>query len=88
MLLATLLLSGTPGPATTKAATTLGFALVASVGNWLLLEPVATKLMFERWVNSWHLANGNVTPEHLKLQIVVKMTNLQADSNLTANWAG
>lgn len=29
---------------------TLGIALAASLGNALYIEPLATKLMFQRWV--------------------------------------
>ena len=48
VVLASLLLAGTPSATSTRAAVTLGFALVASIVNWLLVEPVATKLMLQR----------------------------------------
>ncbi len=44
-----MLLAGTPSATSTRAAVTLGFALVASIANWLLIEPVATKLMLQRY---------------------------------------
>lgn len=49
VLLGSLLLLGGSSPSTNRAAITLGLALVASIGNMLFLEPVATKLMFERY---------------------------------------
>ena len=56
ILLGSLLLASGSGlasmasPALKQAAVVLAVALGASVINWLAVEPVATKLMFQRWV--------------------------------------
>ncbi|KAF5837336.1 hypothetical protein DUNSADRAFT_4495 [Dunaliella salina] len=41
--------STAPSPATTSAAAVLGVGLLCSVGNFLLIEPKTTKLMFQRY---------------------------------------
>lgn len=52
MLLGTVLLplatQGTLTPAATTAAYVLGAGLLCSVGNFLVVEPQATSLMFQR----------------------------------------
>ena len=56
-MLGSLLLAGTV-PAVSQPTIVLGVALVCSLVNWLAIEPVATKLMFQRYVA---LCNVNKT---------------------------
>jgi len=48
LLLGTLLISDM-GPSAQQAAIVLGVAAGASLTNWLIIEPVATNLMFQRY---------------------------------------
>lgn len=53
LLLGSLLLApggGIAAGGVSRAAITLGVALVCSIINWLYIEPLATGLMFQRWV--------------------------------------
>ena len=50
MLLGSLYLAqGGVAAAPANAVSTLAVAAAASIGNWLFIEPVATKLMFQRY---------------------------------------
>ncbi|KAG1679519.1 hypothetical protein FOA52_011120 [Chlamydomonas sp. UWO 241] len=49
VLLASMVLLAAPGALDTRAATTLAVALAVSAVNWLGVEPIATKLMLERY---------------------------------------
>jgi hypothetical protein len=46
LMIGTLVAAGQPLAA--KPVIALAISLLASLGNWLLLEPLATKLMFQR----------------------------------------
>ncbi|KAJ9530033.1 hypothetical protein QJQ45_023311 [Haematococcus lacustris] len=67
LLLGSLLLCGAPGPATTSAALALGGALACSMANMLWVEPVATRLMFQRY----DIENKPNKSEEDKAQIAV-----------------
>lgn len=43
------LAQGGVAAAPANAVSTLAVAAAASIGNWLFIEPVATKLMFQRY---------------------------------------